>query len=458
MLVIGLPMAWRITLPIILILLALLSAAAVAFGTDASLANMDQGLSIILWSRRMQWLLVGTSVVGSLGLIGLAIADRKRAWWMVGLVPVLLLLVHRFAGERAEDMAVVEDPLFVEIEKADFIKDDDWIVSLKLNDKVFAYPYSALFVEPTVVQAEHDKRIALFWNARANRVTAFVATPEFRARDLDVVSTPADSLLLYNSRFGQFICGVTGLTPDRKKPTGLASAIATTKTTYRKWKSANPAGLVMRPNPRALAADNPAPTQPITPLYAGSQMKAPTATQLAAATPAETPAPRRKVAIVGSSQILAVDASTLSLKPCAVKVDDQPVVLLRLDNSSSSFRAFVRQLDDRSLKFDAKRDAKLADVRMTDAETGSLWTAAGHAIGSASALRGKRLTSLPVDEDVDYEVMKHWMPELEVFAEPPAVPPVTLKKSVASPATRPTRRSTKKTPAVKQAAIAPKRR
>jgi hypothetical protein len=449
-----------VILPIILIFFALSAAAAVAFGTDASWAQMDQGLSIILWSRRMQWLLVGISVAGSLGLISLAIADRKRAWWMLGLAPVLLLFVHRFGSESGGNMAVVEDPTFVEIDKADFIKDEDWVVTLRVNDKAFAYPYAALYVEPAVVQAEHDKRVAIFWNARANRVTAFVASADFRARDLEVVSTPADSLLLYNSRFGQFICGVTGLTPERAKPTGLDTAIATGKTTYAKWKSANPAGLVMKPNPKALVADHLAPTQPITPLYAEKKPDKSAPAQLAA-TPAQPAAARRKVAIVGSTHLLGVDAATLTSKPSLVKVGDQQVVLLRGDMSSMGFRALIPKLDDLTLHFEPKRDPKLADVRMTDRETGSLWTAAGQAVGSASPLRGKRLASLPVDEDVDYEVMKHWMPELEVYAEPAPTPPVTLKKpaSVSNPTTRPARRSTtKKTTTAKPAAIAPKRK
>jgi hypothetical protein len=448
-----------VILPIVLIFFALSAAAAVAFGTHPSWAQMDQGLSVILWSRRMQWLLVAIAVAASLGLVAVAIADRKRAWWMLGLAPILLLFIHRFGSESSAEMAVVEDPTFVEIEKADFIKNDDWVVTLRINDKAFAYPYAALYVEPAVVQAEHDKRVAIFWNARANRVTAFVASADFRARDLEVVSTPADSLLLYNSRFGQFICGVTGLTPERAKPTGLAAAIATGKTTYAKWKSANPTGLVMKPNAKALVADHLAPTQPITPLYAANKPAKSSPAPLAATPAQPATTARRKVAIVGSTHLLGVDAATLTAKPNLVKVDDQQVVLLRGDLSSMGFRAFIPKADDLALHLDPKRDPKLADVRLTDRETGSLWTLSGQAVGTASPLRGKRLASLPVDEDVDYEVMKHWMPELEVFAEAPPTPPVTLKKpATVSPATRPVKKSTKKTTTVRPVAIAPKTR
>ena len=199
-------------LPFLLIFAALVAATAVAFGTHSAWADLDQGLAVILWSRRLQWLLVGVSIAACVGLIALSVTRRKRGWWLAGLLPVLALFAHRFAAAHGEDPGVVEDPAFVEVEKVDFVRDGDWVVGLKLGDKAYAYPFAALYVEPAVVQSEHDRRLALFWNAQANRVLAFAATPEFRGRDLDVVSTPANSLLLYNAKYGQFICGVTGLT------------------------------------------------------------------------------------------------------------------------------------------------------------------------------------------------------------------------------------------------------
>jgi hypothetical protein len=452
-----------VVLPFLLIFVALGAAAAVAFGTHPGWAHLEQGLAVILWSRRLQWLLVAVAIVACVGLISVSVS-RKRGLWLVGLIPVLGLFAHRFAAENGDNGFVVEDPLFVEVDKAQFVRDDDWVVGLRLGDKWFAYPFAALYLEPTVVQSEHDKRLALFWNAQANRVLAFQATPEFRGRDLDIVSTPANSILVYNARFGQFICGVTGLTPDRRKPTGLGAAIATTKTTYARWKAVHPEGLVMKPSARAASLAVPAPTFPIWPDYDrtkplstapaearanGTQGMTPLAATTSAGTPPPlVPATRRRVAIVGSMQPLAVDAASLSLKPNFAKADDQSVVLLRTDMNGISFRAFSRKLDDMTLRLEPKKDAKLSDVRMTDLETGSLWSSAGVAVGGTPQFRGRRLASLPVDEDVDYESMKYWLPELDVYAEP-APPPTIRTSSAPNDANK-----TPKKPAVKRSTAA----
>jgi hypothetical protein len=428
-----------VILPLLLIFVALAAAAAVAFGTHPGWAQLEQGLAIILWSRRLQWLLVAVSILACVGLIALSITNRRRAWWLVGLAPVLALFAQRFAAEKVDAMSVAEDPAFVEAEKADFVKDDDWVVSVRFADKTYAYPFANLFVQPTVVQAEHDKRLALFWNAYANRVLAFQATPELRGRDLEVVSTPAGSLLVYNAKYGQFICGVTGQTPDRKKPAGLGAAVPTTKTTFAKWKAANPAGWVMRPSPRILALGLHPPTHPISPqydLYAGGQPASQPATSPAAS--------RRRVAVIGSTQPLGVDASSLSLKPNVVKADDLPAVLLRADAGGNTFRAFGRKIDDLFLRFEPRKDAKLADVRMHDIETDSLWSSTGVAIGGNLQFRGRRLLPLPVDDDVDYAVMKWWVPELEVYAE--AIPGPAPRPSVAATGKSGKRASKKATP------------
>jgi hypothetical protein len=426
-----------VILPLLLIFVALAAAAAVAFGTHPGWAQLEQGLAVILWSRRLQWLLVAVSILACVGLIALSITNRRRAWWLIGLAPVLALFAQRFAAEKVDAMGVAEDPAFVEVDKADFVKDDDWVVALRFADKAYAYPFANLFVQPAVVQTEHDKRLALFWNAYANRVLAFQATPELRGRDLEVVSTPSSSLLVYNAKYGQFICGVTGMTPDRKKPAGLGPAIATTKTTFAKWKAANPAGWVMRPSPRILALGLHPPTHPISPqydLYASGQP---------ASRPATSPAAgRRRVAVVGSIQPLAVDASSLSLKPNVVKADDLPTVLLRTEAGGNTFRAFGRKIDDLFLRFEPRKDPKLADVRMHDIETDSLWSAGGVAIGGNLQFRGRRLQPLPVDDDVDYEVMKWWVPELEVYAE--AAPAAATRPSLAAVAGKAGKRGTKK--------------
>ena len=473
--------------PPLLILVALSTAAAVAFGTHPGWADHEGGLDVILWSRRLQWLLVAASIVACLGLIAVSVTSRRRALWLIGLAPVLALFAQRFAGDRPLELGVVEDPTFVAVGQADFVKDDDWVVGLKLGDKAYAYPFAVLYAEPVVLQAEHDKRIALLWNAQANRALALSAAPELRGRDLDWVSSPAGSLLLYNARHGQFVVGVTGLTPDRQKVAGFGAPVATTKTTFGKWRSANPAGRVMRASPRAAALALVRPTKPMEPTPPGATMIAVVrpATQPATATGVTglTPGPAlasttgggsgggepavlavaggkavglgpticRRVTLVGVGKPAAVDVGSLSQRPNAVSADDRSAVLLRTDGSASAVRAFSRSLDDLTLRFESRKDAKLADVRMADPETGSLWSANGVAIGGTPQFRGRRLQSLPVDEDVDLAIMRRWLPELEVYAEPapPSPPPSQVAGKGNGTATRPARVKTspKKAPA-----------
>lgn len=433
--------------PLSLIVVALAAGSAVAYGTDPRWAECEHGLHVILWARRLQWPLVGLTTVGSVALIGMTIAGRRRAWWLIGLTPVLALLAHRFAGGRAEELGVADGPAFVRADQVDFVRDDDWVVTLRFADQAYAYPFAALFPEPVVVQTDHDDRMVLIWNAYANRVVAFRATAELKGRDLEVVSTPANAVLVYNARNGQYICGVTGLTPGREKPAGLGAAMPAGKTTYAAWRSANPDGMVMKPSGR-LAWRGPTPGVPILPAYAAHGMSradeppaSGPATRDAAAPDA---AARRRVTLVGATKPVAVDVASLSARPNAVRADDQPVVLLRWEGGPGpGVRAFVRQVDDMVLRLMPMTDPKHADVRMRDVETDCLWSSAGVAVGGNVLFRGRRLPPLPVDEDVDYAVMKWWVPDLEVYAEP--VPVVSAAKPrVSEPATKPARKQKQK--------------
>ncbi|MDB5296718.1 MAG: hypothetical protein JWO31_2701 [Phycisphaerales bacterium] len=460
--------------PLSLIVVAVAAGSAVAFGTHPRWAELENGLQVILWARRLQWPLVGLTAVASLGLAGMVIAGRRRAFWLVGLAPVLALFAHRFAGGRAEDLGVVDEPTFADAAKADFVGDSDWVVSARLGDVAYAYPFAALFPDPVVVQADHDDRMVLVWNAYANRAVAFRATGDLRGRDLEVVSTPANAVLVYNARHGQFVVGVTGLTPAREKPIGFGNPVPTSKSTFAAWRTANPAGKVMRPTGR-LAWRGPTPTAPVGPAYAAFGMPAgtvpavppmaATSTSLAAGPatrPAAAAARSRRVTLVGSTRPVAVDPASLSARPAVLTVDDRPAVLLRSDgpvNSSSiagrtgpniqptaGVRAYVRKVDDMVLRLEPAAAAKLPAARMRDVETDCLWSAAGVAIGGNATFRGRRLAGLPVDDDVDYDVMKWWMPELETFAEPP-LPPVAAVATKSQPggssATRPARKPKK---------------
>src|SRR5688500_2110086 len=102
----------HVAFPLGLIIVALLSGAAVAYGANPRWAELEHGLDVILWTRRLRWPLVGVTTLSALGLIVLTIAGKRRAWWLIGLVPVIALFSHRFAAGRSEELAVTDSPAF----------------------------------------------------------------------------------------------------------------------------------------------------------------------------------------------------------------------------------------------------------------------------------------------------------------------------------------------------------
>jgi len=90
-------------------------------------------------------------------------------------------------------------------------------------------------------------------------------------------------------------------------------------------------------------------------------------------------------------------------------------------------------------KFEAKHDPKHPEAVFKDVDTETLWNASGVGIAGNREYRGKRLTPVPVDDSVDWEVLKYWYPDLEVYREPPKPPPPVI---AAPPAAHKSRRST----------------
>src|SRR5204863_10123308 len=105
--------------------------------------------------------------------------------------------------------SILDKPSFITAADAQFLSDDDWIVGLKFNDQSYAYPYASLNLYPTIVQADHDQRIILIWPAFANHAAVCKIDRDVKASELEIVSFPANALLLYNTRLGEFINGIT---------------------------------------------------------------------------------------------------------------------------------------------------------------------------------------------------------------------------------------------------------
>ena len=90
--------------------------------------------------------------------MALAISGRRRAWWLIGLAPVLALFAHRFAlGPAAGRISIAGKTLRSFPPTRQRISDDDWVVGLAFGDDHFAYPYATLFSTPVVIQADHEK-------------------------------------------------------------------------------------------------------------------------------------------------------------------------------------------------------------------------------------------------------------------------------------------------------------
>ena len=251
-------------IPLTLLALATLAAAVVAYGTHPGWGGFEHGLQLIEWSRRLQWPLVALSILCCLALIAMVILARRRAWWLIGLGPVLALFVHHFAAfapDRAGALAVLENPALADVKDvADHNDvggvgadghsarggaapaDEDWVVGVEFGDTSYAYPYAALFRAPVVLQSEHDNRLILLWSAYANRALAFRVSGAIRGRDLEVVSEPANALLVYDTRHGQFINGLKGLTTTGRIPAGFGAPLLTTKATWKQWRGDHPDG------------------------------------------------------------------------------------------------------------------------------------------------------------------------------------------------------------------------
>jgi uncharacterized protein DUF3179 len=397
--------------PLILILLSIASAFVVAYGTDPRWMQYGHGLDLILFARRFQWPLVTLSLLGCIGVLGLIVSGKRRAWWLIGLAPVLALFAHRFAlGPSAGGMAAVENPTFVTANEAGFIGDDDYIVGVSFDGGFYAYPYSQLYSTPVVLQADHEKRMMLIWSAFANRALAVGITRDLHAHDLEVVSTPANALLLYNTRLGQFINGLKGQTIKGEKPGGFGAPIATSKMPWGQWHRLHSDTKLMGPTSGGSRIAGIAPTRPIKPTCPMPPMTL------------EHPA-SLQIALIGTTQPSAIESDGVGPAPTNLKADGAAVFVYR-EAPEQPIRAFGRRVSaDLIPRFVRNANSKKhPNATFVDVDTNSGWDANGLWVDGLKDLKGKKLDRVPVDDGLYWGVMKFWYPELEL--ESPATQPV----------------------------------
>ncbi len=381
--------------PFFLIVLALGSAGVMAYGTHPDWAQFAHGLSLIMLSRRLQWPLVALSLVLCIALIALVISGKRRAWWMIGLAPVLALFMHRFTAGPAAPFAVYEEPVFVSSADAHFLGDADYVVGFEFQDEWFAYPFATLYHYPVVTQSDHDKRMLLMWSPYANRAMAVNIERDLRARDLDVVSMPAGALLLYNTRIGQFINGLTARRMDGSLPHGFQSAIHTTKTTWREWRTAHADTRVLVAPGGGTAGG---PVSPIQPRQKMPSIKSDVAAD-------------QTIALVATTQPAAILPDELNANPMNINAGDMPVFVFR--DPAGVARAFDRHVEsDLMPPFRSARGAGRKGAAFIDSYTDTAWSVTGVAMDGE--LKGRKLTPVPVEEELTWGVMKYWYPKLEL--------------------------------------------
>src|SRR5205085_1454696 len=78
-------------------------------------------------------------------------------------------------------------------------------------------------------------------------------------------------------------------------------------------------------------------------------------------------------------------------------------------------KAFDRRLNDLTLKFQANINPRRPRALFIDSDTNSGWTMDGKAIDGP--LVNQRLTSVPLEEDLYWGVMKNWLPNVTLAAE-----------------------------------------
>ncbi|MGA2233048.1 MAG: DUF3179 domain-containing (seleno)protein [Tepidisphaeraceae bacterium] len=383
--------------PFSILLGAIAAAGAVAFGNDPRWMIHAHGLEMIMLSRRLQGPLVAGAMLACAAVVVMVVAGRWRAWWLLGLAPVLGLFARHFAFDPAGGMIVNAAPSFVAANDAKFVADDDEVVGVSFDGEQYALPYGILYQSPVVALSEPRRRLLVMWSAFANRAVAEETDWTLKPRELEVVSEPANSLLLYNTGLGQFIVGVTGLTPDGARPTGFLAPVPTEKMPWSVWRRRHPDTLVLSP-PDGWRTGWP--TKPVPPRY-------PMPGELAGA-PTDTWAKTGIIsALVQMPQPTLLKDADLTGAPLNLLVGSSPLLVYR--DGEGETRAFIRQANgDLTPRFYPVSNPAHPTAMWTERDSNSLWAVDGRAIDGA--LKGEKLEPVVVDDGVYEDVIRFWYP------------------------------------------------
>ena len=201
---------------------------------------------------------------------------------------------------------------------------------------------------------------------------------------------PANALLVYDRRLGQFICGVTGRLVDGGEVIGFASTIATERVTWADWRSRHPETMVM-----SGFGSTSNPTRPILPQF---KMRV-----------APMPEPTTPITMLATDPPAAVREDLPMSRPTNVTIGSTRVLLFQ--DKGGQIRAFDRHLkEDLFLTFEPGQDRRHRDVALIDVDTQSEWTLDGRCLDGP--LKGDRLREIELDDRLYWGVMKYWYPDM----------------------------------------------
>ena len=382
----------RCAVPAALVVAAMGAAAVLAYGTRASLARFDGGVDVIVYVRRIQWLLVAVSLISSLSLLAMVIANRLAPWWLVALAPVLVLLTLRFGSRPTAALLEIDVSQFAFADHPAAPRDDEPVVGLEFNGCAYAFPYRALGARPIVAVTDYSKRVLLMWSPGAARAVAVNVTRELRPRALEVVSRPAGALLVNDRRYGQFISSVTGKLVSGGTPIGLAGTIPVTKTTWGAWRTAHPntGVLLLDAEPEIYPQPHEWPKRVTDAAPSGLS-----------------------VIVIGTSPPIALPESIVSNQPLNLGGGRLRVLLVR-DPKTGAPHAFERRVSDDLFPTFAWRGelSHHPEAPLIDSDSQSLWTLDGEAVDGP--LKGEHLGRLSAEGGLRWGPMKFWYPDLRL--------------------------------------------
>lgn len=394
-------------LPVLLLFTATLAAAFAAYGTSSQWAVIQGGMDVIQWSRRLQWPLVTLAVLCCLTLLVLIIIGKRKPWWLIGFAPVLALFLHLFVTGSNNEMEIADQPPLVPASKTNFVADDEYVVGVKFEDRAIALPYRQLYRYPVVILSERGRRAAVLWSAPANRAVAFQVNHQVLARELDVVSMPANALLVYNRRIGEFINGVTGLTPAGQAPYGFTHRLQTYTMPWWQWRALHPDTSVTSMPTLSTALSVPA--APHLPMRLSAE---------------DQKMSGERVILLSTTPPIAIRDKDVTPALLNLDIGEVPIVIHRQEETGQ-IKAFERNFAGQASHFIAnpspQRTAK--GVVMVDLQTNTGWTSAGVAVDGDRQIVGQRLKPYTsFDEGQYYGVLKAWYPQLKLITPEDATP------------------------------------